>query len=146
MERLKALGIVRVKGGQDRQESMEARKKICGRLKMKHISWHKEGYHIRISFKGKIYSAWKALRHYQSESECLEATIEKRNELLEKLKKPLSADAVPMASVEYLSKRSGSNTGYRGIYCREYSYCKRGVSQFTKVVDVRWWNKALGEF
>ena len=138
--------IVRVRGGQDRQGSMKARKEMLGRLKMKHISWHKEGYHVRVSYNGKIHAAWQAFRHFDSEADCLKATIEKRNDMLKKLKKPLSPDTVPMGSVEILSRRSNSNTGYRGIYYREYTYQKRGLSQFTKVIDVRWWNKALGEF
>ncbi len=146
MEPIKKLNTVRVKGGQDRQESMEARREMCGRLKMKHISWHKEGYHIRISLNGKIYSAWKAFRHFPDDSDCLSATIKKRNAMLEKMRKPLSPDPVPMGSVAILGRHSNSNTGYRGIYYREYTYFKRGIEQFTKVVDVRWWNEALGEF
>ena len=138
--------VIRVKDGEDRQSSMADRRKMLGRLRMKHISWHKEGYHIRISFNGKMYSAWKAFRHFESEFECLAATVRKRNEILKEIKKPLSVDPVPMGSVAFLSRKSNSNTGYRGIYYREYTYNKRGIKQFTKVVDVRWWNKALGEF
>jgi len=140
------LKVLRVKDGQERQSFMEDRRKRLGRLRMKHISWHKEGYQIRISFNGKIHVAWKAFRHFESEFECLEAAIQKRNEILDKLKKPLSGDPVPMGSIAFLNKRSNSNTGFRGLYYREYSYQKRGVKQFTKVVDVRWWNNALGEF
>ena len=140
------LNIVRVRGGQDRHGTMEARKERLGRLKWKHISWHKEGYHIRISLNGKITSAWRAFRHFDSEADCLAAAIEKRNDMLKKLEKPLSPDTVPMGSIEILSRRSNSNTGYRGLYYREYTYQKRGLSQFTRVIDVRWWNKAQGEF
>jgi len=138
--------IIRVRDGEDRRSSMADRRKLLRRLKMKHISPHPEGFQIRISFNGKMYSAWKAFRHFESEFECLAATVKKRNEILREIKKPLSADPVPMGSVEFLSRRSNSNTGYRGLYYREYTYQKRGIRQFTKVVDVRWWNKALGEF
>jgi len=138
--------VVRVREGQDRHSSMADRRKTLRRLKMKHISPHPEGYQVRISFNGKIHSAWKALRHFESEGECFEATVKKRNEILEKLKKPLSVDKVPMGSIAILNRRSNSNTGYRGVYYREYTYLKRGIEQFTKVVDVRWWNEALGEF
>ena len=138
--------IVRVRDGEDRRSSMADRRKLLRRLKMKHISPHPEGYQVRISFNGKIHAAWKAFRHFESEEDCLSATIEMRDEILKKLKKPLSVDPVPMGSVAFLSRNSSSNTGYRGLYYREYTYQKRGVKQFTKVVDVRWWNKALGEF
>lgn len=138
--------IVRVSQGQDRRSSMADRRKMLRRLKMKHISPHPEGYQVRISFNGKIHGAWKAFRHFKTEADCFKATVEKRNEILAKLKKPLEAGPVPMGSVAILNKRSNSNTGYRGIYYREYTYIKRGVEQFTKVVDVRWWNEELGEF
>ena len=146
MTAINEVRVVRVRRGQERHSSMADRRKVLKRIRMKHISPHPEGFQIRISFKGKIHGAWKAFRHYESEVECLAATIEKRDEILDRLKKPLSAGTVPMASVDYLSKRSSSNTGYRGIYYREYTYQKRGIPQHTKVVDVGWWNKALGEF
>ena len=138
--------IVRVRDGEDRQSSMADRRKLLRRLKMKHISPHPEGFQIRISFNGKIHGAWKAFRHYESVVECLAATIEKRDEMLDKLEKPLSVSPVPMGSVAFLNRQSNSNTGYRGLYYREYCYQKRGVKQLTKVIDVRWWNKTLGEF
>ena len=146
MEPMKALEIVRVQGGRDRQDTMADRRQALGRLRMKHISWHIEGYHIRISYNGKMHSAWKAFRHFENDFDCLKATIEKRNDMLKKMGKPLSPDPVPMGSVGFLNRRSNSNTGYRGIYYREYTYQKRGINHFTRVIDVRWWNKALGEF
>ena len=146
MEPMKRVNVVRVKGGQDRQDSMKARNEMLGRLKMKHISPQPEGYQIRVSCNGKMHSAWEAFRHFKSEDDCLAATVRKRNDILEKLKKPLSPDPVIMANPTFPSSKSRSNTGHRGLYYREYCYYKRGIKQFVKVIDVRWWNKDLGEF
>ena len=146
MEPMERVNVVRVRDGQDRQGSMKARNEMLRRLKMKHISPHPEGYQVRVSCNGKMHSAWEAFRHFKSEDDCLAATVRKRNDILEKLKKPLSPDPVIMASPAFPGSKSRSNTGHRGLYYREYSYYKRGIKQFVKVVDVRWWNKDLGEF
>lgn len=138
--------IIRVKDGGDRRSSMAERSKMLRRLKMKHISKHPEGYHIRISCNGKMHSAWEANRHFDSEDDCFNATVKARDAILKKLKKPLSADPVPMASIKFRHSSSRSNTGHRGLYYREYSYQKRGVKIFTKVIDIRWWNESLQEW
>lgn len=146
MEPMERVNIVRVRGGQDRQGSMEARKEMLGRLKMKHISPHPEGYQIRVSCNGKIHSAWETFRRFKRQDDCFEAAVKARDRILKKLKKPLSPDPVPMASPTFPDSKSRSNTGHRGLYYREYSYRKRGIMQFVKVIDVRWWNESLGEF
>lgn len=143
---MEALNIVRVGRGEKRQDKIREAGKKTHRLRMKHITWHKEGYAIRIALNGKIHNGWVAFRDYENEIECLEAARKERERLLKKLKKPLTLKNVQPGSVRFPQSFSSSNTGHRGLYYREYSYHKRGIKIFTKVIDVRWWNETLQQW
>ena len=95
--------IIRIKRGEDRRCSMVDHRKRLKLFRVKHISPHKEGYQIRILFNGKIHSAWKAFRYFESESDCLAATVRQRNEILAKLKKSLSVGPVPMGTEAFIT-------------------------------------------
>lgn len=66
--------------------------------------------------------------------------------MLKKLGKPFSSKSVQPGCAALPRRLCHSNTGYRGLYYREYSYHKRGIKQFTKVIDVRWWSEKLGKW
>lgn len=138
--------VVKVKKGEHRHEIMNNRMENIRKLKMKHITYHVEGYHIRIALNCKMHSDWRAFRHYSTKEECLYAAVERRDEMLNELGKPLSLKSVQPGGIGLRDILSRSNTGYRGIYYREYSYFKRGIEQFTKVIDIRWWSASLDKW
>lgn len=138
--------LIKVKRGESRLETMNRRTQDVRRLRMKHITYHVEGYHIRIALNGKMHSDWRAFRHYSTKEECLDAAVERRDEMLKELGKPLSLKSVQPGGIGLRKDTSSSNTGYRGLYYREYSYFKRGVKQFTKVIDIRWWSASLDKW